>query len=260
MELRKVGILDGFRARAYWLMDFVKGPMDYVRWRGLMENAVDDIDYFIAVSNATKEIILAHLPEVKGKIGVLYNTIAQRPWRYVSAFPDEPGDYILYAGGANPVKGPHILLNALKILLNEGIDIRLYMTGASNSWLEGLARRLGVEGWVRFLGRLPDAEYFSMMAKARATVLPSIWPEPFGLVAAESISLGVPVVGSNRGGIPEIVGNYGITTDPTPEEVAKAISTIIEQRFDKHEMRRYTMQKFGEGNVERFLQILSSVK
>ena len=224
MELRKVGILDGFRARAYWLMDFVKGPMDYVRWRGLMENAVDDIDYFIAVSNATKEIILAHLPEVKGRIGVLYNAIAQRPWRYVSAFPDEPGDYILYAGGANPVKGHHVLLNALKILLNESINIRLYMTGVSNSWLEGLARRLGIEGWVKFLGKLPDAEYFSMMAKA--TVLPSIWPEPFGLVAAESISLGIPVVGSNRGGIPEIVNNYGITTNLTPEEVAKAISTI----------------------------------
>jgi len=43
------------------------------------------------------------------------------------------------------------------------------------------------------------------------------------------------------------VGNYGITTDPTPEDVAKAISTIIEQRFDKHEMREYAMRKFGEG-------------
>jgi glycosyltransferase involved in cell wall biosynthesis len=133
------------------------------------------------------------------------------------------------------------------------------MTGASNSWLEGLARRLGIEEQVKFLGRLPDDEYFNIMAKAKALALPSIWPEPFGLVAAESISLGVPVVGSNRGGIPEIVGNYGITTNPTPEEVAKAISTTIEQRFDKHEMRRYAMQKFGEGNVERFLQILSSI-
>jgi glycosyltransferase involved in cell wall biosynthesis len=141
MELRKVGILDDFSARAYWLLDFVKGPMDYVRWRGLMGNVVDDVDYFIAVSNATKEIILAHLPEVKDRIGVLYNAIAQRPWRYVSSFPDEPGNYILYASGNNPVKGPHVLLSTLKILLNEDIDMKLYMTGASNSWLEGLVRR-----------------------------------------------------------------------------------------------------------------------
>ena len=81
MELRKIGILDGFRARSYWLMDFVKGPMDYVRWRGLMGNAIDDIDYFIAVSDATKEIISAHLPKIKDRVEVLYNAIAQRLWR-----------------------------------------------------------------------------------------------------------------------------------------------------------------------------------
>jgi len=132
------------------------------------------IDFFIAVAKATRDIVVSHLPEVRDKIEVVYNPVAHRPWRYVSSFLDEPGDYILYAGGANPVKGLHVLLNALKMLLNEGIDIRLYMTGASNSWLEGLARRLGVEGWVRFLGRLPDAEYFSMMAEAKALALPSI--------------------------------------------------------------------------------------
>ena len=96
-----------------------------------MGNIVDNIDYFIALSDATKEIISAHLPKIKDRVEVLYNAIAQRPWRYVSSFPDEPGDYVLYASGANPVKGPHILLNALKILLNEGIDMKLYMTGAS---------------------------------------------------------------------------------------------------------------------------------
>ena len=102
-----------------------------------------------------------------------------------------------------------------------------------------MAGRLSVEGQVKFLGRLPYAEYFNIMAKALA--LPSIWPEPLPSVAIESISLSVPVVGSNRGGILEIVSNYGITTNPTPEEVAKAISTIIEQKFNRHEMRKYAM-------------------
>ena len=260
IELAKIGLLNRFRAEAYWLLDFGKGPLDYYGWRRVMDSAVNSIDFFIAVSRATRDIIVSHLPEVRDKIEVVYNPVAHRPWRYASSFPDESSDYVLYASGANPLKGPHILLNALKILLNEGIDMKLYMTGTSNSWLEGLARRLGVEGQVKFLSKLPDTEYFSMMAKAKALALPSIWPEPLPSVAIESISLGVPVVGSNRGGIPEIVGNYGITTNPTPEEVAKAVSTTIEQRFDKHEMRRYAMQKFGEGNVERFLQILSSVK
>jgi len=123
-----------------------------------------------------------------------------------------------------------------------------------------VAGRLSVEGQVKFLGRLPGMEYFNIIVKAKTLALPSIWPEPLPSVAIESISLGVPVVGSNRGGILEIVSNYGITTNPTPEEVAKVISTIIEQKFNRREMKRYAAQKFGEGNAEKFLQILSSIK
>jgi glycosyltransferase involved in cell wall biosynthesis len=146
IELAKIGLLNRFRAEAYWLLDFGKGPLDYYRWRRVMNSAINSIDFFIAVSRATRDIIVSHLPEVRDKIEVVYKPVAHRSWRYVSSFSDEPGDYMLYAGGANPVKGPHVLLNALKILLNEGINIRLYMTGVSNSWLEGLARRLGIEG------------------------------------------------------------------------------------------------------------------
>ncbi len=47
------------------------------------------------------------------------------------------------------------------------------------------------------------------MAGAGVAAMPSIVPESFGIVAVESISLGVPVVGSGLGGIPEIVDKYG---------------------------------------------------
>jgi glycosyltransferase involved in cell wall biosynthesis len=58
---------------------------------------------------------------------------------------------------------------------------------------------------VRFLEKLPEGEYFRLMAGARVAAMPSIWPEPFGIVA-----VGVPVVGSGLGGIPEIVDKYGV--------------------------------------------------
>jgi len=48
---------------------------------------------------------------------------------------------------------------------------------------------------VRFLEKLPEGEYFRLMAGAGATVLPSVWPKALGLVAAESISLGGPCDG-----------------------------------------------------------------
>ncbi len=106
---------------------------------------------------------------------------------------------------------------------------------------------------VRFLEKLPEGEYFRLMAGAGATVLPSVWLEPLPTMAIESISLGVPVVGSGLGGTPEIVDKYGAVAPPLPEEVAEAVAKILEAHYDRKEMRRYAFEKFGGGNVDRFL-------
>ena len=258
-ELARVGLLDGFRAGAYWLLDFGKGPLDYFRWRRVMDSVVDSIDFFIAVSNATRDIVVSHLPEVRDRVEVVYNPAAHRPWRYVSSLPERRGNYIFYAGGANSLKGPHILLRAFKLLREWGVDVELVMTGTAGTWVEALARRYGVGQGVRFLEKLPEVEYFRLMAGASATVLPSVWPEPLPTVAIESISLGVPVVGSRLGGIPEIVNRYGAVVSSLPEEVAKAVAKVLETCYDREKMRRYAFEKFGVGNVEKFLSLLQSL-
>jgi glycosyltransferase involved in cell wall biosynthesis len=143
------------------------------------------------------------------------------------------------------------LLRAFKLLRERGIDVELVMTGTAGTWVEALARRYGVGQGVRLLGRLPEGEYFRLMAGAGATVLPSVWPEPLPTVAVESISLGVPVVGSGLGGIPEIVDKYGVVAPPLPEKVAEAVAKVLDSRYDREEMSRYAFKKFGSGNVER---------
>jgi glycosyltransferase involved in cell wall biosynthesis len=258
-ELARVGLLDGVRAKAYWLLDFGKGPLDYFRWRRVMDSAVDSIDVFVAVSNATRDVVVSHLPEVRDRVEVVYNPAAHRPWRYVSSLPERRGNYIFYGSGANPQKGPHILLRAFRLLRERGIDVELVMTGTAGTWVEALARRYGVGRGVRFLGRLPEGEHFRLMAGARATVLPSVWPEPLGLVAIESISLGVPVVGSGLGGIPEIVDRYGIMASPLPEKIAEAMAKVLEIHYDREEMKRYAFGKFGIENVERLVEIFGRV-
>jgi glycosyltransferase involved in cell wall biosynthesis len=150
------------------------------------------------VSNATRDIVVSHLPEVRDRVEVVYNPVAHRPWRYVSSLPEEWGNYIFYAGGANLHKGPHILLRAFKLLREWGVDVELVITGTARTWVEALARRYGVGQGVRFLEKLPEGEYFRLMAGAGATVLPSVWPEPLPTVAVESISLGVGGVGARR--------------------------------------------------------------
>jgi len=258
-ELTKVGSLKRPKAQVYWLLDFGKGPLDYYLWKRAMSNVVESIDFFIAVSRATRDIVVSHLPEVENKIEVVYNPVAYRPWRYLSFIPQQRGNYIFYAGGANIHKGPHILLNAFSLLRRWGIDVELVMTGTAGTWVEALARRLGVDRGVEFLGKLPEEEYFRLMAGGRVTVMPSVWPEPFGIVAVESISLGVPVVGSNGGGIPEVVGNFGAVVPPHYEDVANAIVSLSEKDYDRYEMRNYAYEKFGEKNVEKLIKIFNSI-
>jgi glycosyltransferase involved in cell wall biosynthesis len=254
-ELARVGLLDGVRAGAYWLLDFGKGPLDYFRWRRVMDSVVDSVDVFVAVSNATRDIVVSHLPEVRDRVEVVYNPVAHRPWRYVSSLPERRGNYIFYAGGANLNKGPHILLRAFKLLREWGVDVELVMTGTAGTWVEALARRYGVGQGVRFLEKLPEGEYFRLMAGARVTAMPSIWPEPFGIVAVESISLGVPVVASQLGGIPEIVGEYGSITPPQPAKVAMAILALWERNYNIEEMKAYAFKKFGPENSEKIVKI-----
>ena len=100
----------------YWLFSFGKGSLDYFRWKRIIDPFVDSVDVFVAVSNATRDIIVSHLPEVRVRIEVVYNPAAHRPWRYVSSLPEGQGNYIFYAGGANPHKGLHLLLKAFKLL------------------------------------------------------------------------------------------------------------------------------------------------
>jgi glycosyltransferase involved in cell wall biosynthesis len=97
------------------------------------------------------------------------------------------------------------------------------------------------------------------MAGAGATALPSVWPEPLPTVAIESIGLGAPVVGSGLGGIPEVVDRYDAVASPLPEKMAEAVAKVLDSRYDREDMRKYTFGKFGGGNAEEFLSLLASL-
>jgi hypothetical protein len=46
---------------------------------------------------------------------------------------------------------------------------------------------------------------------------------------------------------------YDVVASPSPEKIAEAVAKVLETRYDREEMRRYAFDKFGGGNVERFL-------
>lgn len=105
---------------------------------------------------------------------------------------------VVFAGRIVAPKGVGVLLRAAA-----AVDAEFVICG--DGWrlqaMRDLARRLGVEQRVRFTGWLAAEQIAQELADASVVVVPSLWPEPFGLVGIEAMAAGRPVVASATGGI-----------------------------------------------------------
>jgi glycosyltransferase involved in cell wall biosynthesis len=263
LELAKIGLISGARARLYWLLNFAKGPVDYFRWTGLVDNIVGSIDGFVAVSKALWDVHVHHLSGLGSKpFSIVYNPVTA-PLRYVKPDPHEPyDDYILYASGSNPIKGPHLLLKSWATVSKEFGDLKLYMIGCKSSWVESLAKKMSLNNVV-FLDRLPSDKLYRLMYKARAVVMSSIWPEPFGRIPVEANRLGVPAVVSSAGGLPETIVN-GVTgyvfKAGDANDLAEKVMKVLERDFNREEVIRHSYEKINpQREVERLVKFFESV-
>ncbi|MGH2772190.1 MAG: glycosyltransferase, partial [Actinomycetota bacterium] len=112
----------------------------------------------------------------------------------------------LYVGRLAPEKGVGLLLAALARAGDPSFSI--VGDGPQRAELERRARDLGLRR-TTFLGRVPPERVGWLMAAAGWVVLPSLWEENAPLVAGEAMSLGRPLVVSDKGGLPELVRSGG---------------------------------------------------
>ncbi len=138
---------------------------------------------------------------------------------------------IVYAGLLIPRKGLHHLLNAFAALDHPRAQLWL-VGGAENasyaSALEQQAEQLGIRERVHFVGAVSQRELAEYLAAARALVLPSL-SEGLGRVVVEAMLLGMPVIGSRVGGIPDMIvsGETGWLVEAGDEsELAAALAEV----------------------------------
>jgi glycogen synthase len=110
-------------------------------------------------------------------------------------------------------KGCALLLEAMGGLGQQGLHPRLLIIGQGPEELSlrAQATALGLGGQIEFAGPLSGAALVRRLNEARILVVPSLWNEPFGIVALEGIACGLAVVGSAGGGLPEAIGPCGLT-------------------------------------------------
>jgi len=126
-----------------------------------------------------------------------------------------------YVGRLVEEKGVHVLLRAVAGLSGACAELsrsawrlRILGSGPQRSHLEGLAAELGIAERVRFEGPIPSTQMPGYYNQLNALVLPSLsrpnWKEQFGRVLIEAMACGVPVVGSDSGEIPNVIGEAGL--------------------------------------------------
>ena len=169
--------------------------------------------------------------------------------------PSEPsgpssGRTILFAGRIVRDKGLDVLVEALSLRGDSWSRCLVIGEGWDENRIRRLANRRGVGAKVVFLGPLPRKEVRDELGKAHVVVVPSRWPEPFGIIGLEAMAAGRPVVASNVGGIPEWLddGRTGILVPPgDAKALAGALTVLLEDSS-----RAEQMGLEGWRQVERF--------
>jgi UDP-glucose:(glucosyl)LPS alpha-1,2-glucosyltransferase len=152
----------------------------------------------------------------------------------VPASPIERDHVILFAGRVVADKGADTFVHACARALPALPGWRAEMIGADRfspdspetDFIRAL-RPAAAAGGVAMLGYRPHAEVLAAMARAAIVVVPSRWPEPFGLTALEAMAAGAALLVSDRGGLGEFTRGAAVTIDPDdPDSLAEAVASV----------------------------------
>jgi glycosyltransferase involved in cell wall biosynthesis len=165
-----------------------------------------------------------------------------------SAIPSEKR--VLYVGQLIRGKGVDLLLHALRRL---SCDFTATIVGAGNAQgkLEALCRGLGLGDKVQFRGWVSHEEVSQHYADAKVVVVPSRWPEPFGMIGLEAMHHGRPVVAFRVGGIPDWLEDH-VTGLLVPEQDVDGLARSVEQLLMDTELAERLGRKAYERVRDRF--------
>lgn len=175
-------------------------------------------------------------------------------------FDPEGGDYLVSLGRMNPDKGIHI---AIEVAHRAGLDLAI-----AAKMRDPLERRYFDEvikpklgNGVEYVGEVDHAEKVELLTGARTLLNPIQWPEPFGLVMAEALACGTPVVGTGRGAAPEII-DHGTTGYLAGTVDGLVRGVVVADQLDRRECReavvsRFSMQRMARDHEAFYRSVLS---
>ena len=178
------------------------------------QNLLEKCTAIFCVSKYVRNLFFDGISKNYKKVFVLYNGVNKK----LKKFPKKKKE-ILFVGRLVPEKGVHHYINCIKLIADSYTDWNFGLIGSFKLGENQNKNQYANQIKNKFIQIGPKAKFYGFqnhefvqkkMKTASIIVIPSIWQEPFGLVAAEAMSNGACIIASKVGGITEIVGNNGI--------------------------------------------------
>jgi glycosyltransferase involved in cell wall biosynthesis len=186
-----------------------------------------------------------------GSWHTIHNCVELEKYTFVPAVAEDAP--LIFLSRVEQIKGAHTAIAAAR-----KAGRRLLIAGnkvntdeGKRYWLEEIAPHLGKDG-IEYVGSVNDAQKNELLGKAAAMIVPIEWEEPFGIVFAEALACGTPVISCPRGALPEIVrqGIDGYLVNDL-EEACAAIKNLPQinrnncrQRVEKYFSASQTVEKY----------------
>lgn len=208
---------------------------------------------FISISNSQQRPDLG-----LNYVSTVYNAIAVDQFTFYLK-PDEP-PYLAFLGRMSVEKGPHL---AIEIAKRTGLPLKMAgkIDFENKAFFEQEVAPHIDGTQIQFLGEADHSMKNELLGRAIATLFPITWREPFGLVMAESMASGTPVIAMALGSAPEVIADRqtGFLCE-TVEDCVGAIARL--QDIDRHACRTHVETQFGvqrmvDGYEAAYQQVLS---
>lgn len=211
--------------------------------------------WFTAISHQ----MMTHVSDV-GTWRVVFNGIPLSAYEY----SEDPGvgAPLLFLGRIEEIKGPHLAIEIarrsdLPLVVAGNVPPEHYSWYAANvaPYIDGVR--------VRYVGPVDDKQKNDLFRSALALLMPIVWDEPFGIVMAEAMACGTPVIGFNRGAVPEVVddGKTGFVVDTVDEcvEAVKKLGTIDRKCCCERVKRLFSDKSVIDGYLTVYAEMLGGL-
>jgi glycosyltransferase involved in cell wall biosynthesis len=225
------------------------------RWYGfsrMQKHVARRIPDLLTVSSASAADIVADFDVSPDQLHVVplgVNTNLFKP----GSQPRQRGRIIAIASADTPLKGVRTLLGAIaQIRMNRDVELRLVAKVEPNGATHKLIAELGISDIVHVTSGIPDAELATLFASAEVACIPSLY-EGFSLPAVEAMASGTPIVASQVGALPEVLGTDGACAQLVPPADVEALTGALGALLDSPERRR----TLGRAGRQRAISVFS---